>query len=54
MLRGEYGRFTGAWHGRHGKSEAIELDASNATLLMFGGDETEHELAEHLDAEELT
>ena len=35
------------------KDEAPELDPSTASLLMFGGDETEHDLAEHPDAEEL-
>ena len=35
MLRGRDGRFTGAWHERHGRDEAIKLGPNEAALLMF-------------------
>jgi hypothetical protein len=34
------------------RDEAPELDPSTSSLLMFGGDEAEHYLPEHPDAEE--
>ena len=41
------------WGSDQDRDEALGLDPSTASLLMFGGDETEHDLAEHPDAEEL-
>jgi hypothetical protein len=35
------------------RDEAPKLDPKTVSLLMFGGDETEHDLAEHPDAEEV-
>jgi hypothetical protein len=37
----------------HPRNEVSGLDPSTAALLMFGGYEAEHDLAEHPDAEEL-